>query len=250
MASFQLVENKIYEAHFFLEKINECNKNQYLEQCNYYLSAFVSSARSITFALQKCMKDVSDFNEWYKDIRILLFETKIARFFVDARNKSEKEGITLVGSGSKSGLYFQDIYFEGDYTDYDYREHVMRLIKENFGELVIEDNQTMKNKTVYDLCREYLTLLLRIVFWCFQRYGDFIDPAKYYTLSTMKRHGKTIEDYEEELGYPRGWTDIPLEESKRMRILNEMVPKSEVFLVLCEYLGEQEIQKYFDSIEV
>lgn len=39
-------------------------------------------------------------------------------------------------------------------------------------------------------------------------FGFDIDPDRYYTIENMKRLNLTIEDIEEELGLPRGWTGM------------------------------------------
>ena len=60
MKSFQLVENKIKESDFFLGYLEKIKGPDIV----YFLSAYLSAARSITFALQVAMKGIHDFDEW------------------------------------------------------------------------------------------------------------------------------------------------------------------------------------------
>ena len=52
MRSFQSVENKIKESDFFLRCLEVTKGPEII----YYLSAYLSAARSITFAMQVAMK--------------------------------------------------------------------------------------------------------------------------------------------------------------------------------------------------
>ncbi len=49
MRSFSLVDQKVLEAHFFLEALGGSGMNPFAARC--YASAFASAARSITWAL-------------------------------------------------------------------------------------------------------------------------------------------------------------------------------------------------------
>ncbi|KAA6350617.1 hypothetical protein EZS27_002009 [termite gut metagenome] len=59
---------------------------------------------------------------------------------------------------------------------------------------------------------------MELVCDCFKNFGNIIDPAQYFVYC-ITEGGKLLEDIEEELGYPRGWTEIegiPYEERIRM----------------------------------
>ena len=62
--SFSLVDSKVAEAAFFLEKIADCGYETLEMRC--YLSAFVSAARTVTFSLQSVLRNVDGFDEWYR----------------------------------------------------------------------------------------------------------------------------------------------------------------------------------------
>lgn len=51
-------------------------------------------------------------------------------------------------------------------------------------------------------------MLLDIIYDCYQIFGYDIDPDRYYTIENLKRLNLSIEDFEEQLGFPRGWTSM------------------------------------------
>ena len=63
--SFGLVEDKIFEAEYFLKRLQESISMSFESSC--FFSAFVSASRSITFALQAAMNGVPGFSGWYED---------------------------------------------------------------------------------------------------------------------------------------------------------------------------------------
>ena len=56
------------------------------------LYAAVTSARSVTFALQNMNGHVDGADAWYESVRARLRADAVARFFVDLRNRIEKQG--------------------------------------------------------------------------------------------------------------------------------------------------------------
>jgi hypothetical protein len=89
---FWIVAGKVGEADFFLEKLQE-SQGMYRE-FEYMLSAYVSAARSITFALQAVMSHYPDFSEWYKPHQEVLKKNDLAKYFVSLRNHLQKVGST------------------------------------------------------------------------------------------------------------------------------------------------------------
>ena len=43
---------------------------------------------------------------------------------------------------------------------------------------------------------------------CYETFGHLIDPEQFYTEENLERLGITVEDVEESLGFPRGWTCV------------------------------------------
>lgn len=101
MKSFQLVENKIKESDFFLGYLEKTKGPDIV----YFLSAYLSAARSITFALQVAMKGIHDFDEWYNLQQQKLKEDPIASYLLEARNYTIHEG----GYAIYSPLFFHHL---------------------------------------------------------------------------------------------------------------------------------------------
>jgi hypothetical protein len=187
---FGLVDDKLFEADFFLEKLSDCGFNFW--EARFYLSAFVSAARTVTFALQGSISDLDGFNEWYSAKQEALRSSPTARFFAKARTDSQHLGINpLHGGGSARGA-------DGKL------EHWFYLGSGLLG----EELQDCPTVDVVTACREYLTLLVQMVFDCYQQFGPSIDPSLFYTVENLERRGMSIEDVEESVGYPRRWTAV------------------------------------------
>lgn len=88
MRSFQVVENKINESDFFLEHLKSSKGVEII----YYLSAYLSATRSITFALQVAMRGIDGFEEWYKLQQHKLKGNPIALYLLEVRNYTLHEG--------------------------------------------------------------------------------------------------------------------------------------------------------------
>jgi hypothetical protein len=57
-------------------------------------------------------------------------------------------------------------------------------------------------------CKSYFVSILQLVYDCYIELGSIVDGRQYFTRENFEALGKTIQDAEEELGFPRGWTDM------------------------------------------
>lgn len=198
--SISIVEYKAQQTHFFLEKIGEAELDFFAAQC--FVDAFVIAARSITFAMQAVISDVPGFAEWYKVQQSEMKNDAICRFFNEYRTVSTHIGDTVVkgfttgknNDGSRAiNYYFQPI---ADLPD------------------VPQDD-------VQTVCTYYFKALLGLVFGAMQTFKYQLDDRWYFTRENFIRLGKTADDADEELGFPRGWTDIggAYNEEERWRAL-------------------------------
>ena len=89
--SFQVVEDKLLEAEFFLKQLGTTSSLD--TEARYYFSAFVSASRSVTFALQKSLKGIDGFDGWYKSIREQLQTDPLVPYFCETRNQIVHTGI-------------------------------------------------------------------------------------------------------------------------------------------------------------
>lgn len=172
--SFDLVDWKLAEADFFLKRIPECEYDFFAVRC--YVSAFIASARSVTFALQSCLRNADGFSDWYTVQQKRLREDPLARFFHHFRNANQHIGENPV-SGGASGPGKKSLYFFNPTPDI----------------------QVVPKEDVETACRLYFRMVVSIVFDCYMTLGPLIDAKQRYTAEHFASLGKTIEDGEEEL---------------------------------------------------
>ncbi len=63
--SFGLVDYKVQEAEYFLLELRRVGKRADFSAVQFCTSAFVSVARSVTFAMQSSLKGHPEFEAWY-----------------------------------------------------------------------------------------------------------------------------------------------------------------------------------------
>lgn len=213
--SFSLVDHKIAEADFFLNKIPECGLDFFGVRC--YVSAFASSARSVTFALQSVLSDVDGFKAWYEERQTQLRKDPVARFFHEFRRVNQHIGNNLVDGGS-FGLNSPILYW---FTSTPEIPNVPQ-----------DDAETA--------CSKYMRTVVSLVYDCYIDFGSHIDAHQRYTEEYFRSIGKTIEDAEEELGFPCGWTNIGDPEALpyRWQMLRESVTGCEINHIFEKYLGK------------
>jgi hypothetical protein len=185
LTSLLLVEERLLEAEHFLRRMRSKNAST---QLGFELNAFLSSCRSVTFLLQKEMSDVPGFASWWEKQRASLRADKAAAFFVNLRNFSQKEGrVSVVGSVvRRNGRLYWSYRFAGG--------------KEPVPEEVL-------HRDVAECCREHLAKLAKLVIACADEFPFAACPSRALTPAGIRSLGVSIEDIEELLGYPRGWTD-------------------------------------------
>ena len=187
--SFGLVDYKVLEAEFFLNELNRISKlgeNFNVSGVQFCASAFVSASRSITFAMQASLKNQSEFDDWYGCHQESLRQNSLAKFFHNFRTVTQHVGESVVNGG---------MLVDG---------------KMLFLFCPCKDLPKVPVQDVLTACEEYFRIVLSIVYDCYLKLGNLIDGQQYYTQENFFKLGKSIEDAEEELGFPRGWTQIGL----------------------------------------
>jgi len=122
-----------------------------------------------------------------------------ATFFVNLRNFFQKEGrVSVVGSASRRNGRFRWSYrFAG--------------AKEPVPDELL-------HRDVAECCREHLAKLARVVLACGDRFPFAACPRRALTQAGIRSLGITIEDVEELLGFPRGWTDVGRADEEESRL--------------------------------
>lgn len=218
--SFDLVDFKVAEADFFLEKLRRVRGDFFPAKC--YFSAFAAAARSVTYSLQAVLADCPGFDAWYAHHQKLLKDDEVARFFHLVRRIGHHVGecpIRRVSGGPKRKWLY------------------------HFAES--EDFPDVPKTDVASACRHYLTLLVGIVLDCYHAFGEVIDPEQHYTKEAFQRRGKTLDDaYRELYGVYLGWSDNPpmslayrvAAEDYQWQMLRDSMPGCQIDYLFQRYL--------------
>ncbi len=216
--SFGLVDQKVAEADFFLEQLKACVPD--IPAARYQFSAFVSAARSITLSIQAVIGKVDGFDDWYSAHQIALRNNDLARFFLTARNLTQKTGDHPIRSGTMqldhSGRPSTRLWFKAG-TDF----------------------ITVPAVDVETACHDYFVRLVALVLDCYEHFGAVIDSRIYFTRDAFEARGLTIDDADEECMGVRGWTRAPgVSEEERWRMIRRHFTGCEIDHIFMKYLGK------------
>jgi hypothetical protein len=190
--SFGIVEDKLREAEFFLDHVHRTNHLSFDGRC--FFSAFVSAARSVTFAMQASLKGIADFDQWYDAVRTSLKTDHLAPYFVEIRN-----GVVHKGRNPLDMVTL---------------EHLSNHLSQQFGRhdrphVIIVPDRHRSNRTVLldatQACTDYFTSLVSITFDCYERFKTVVNSRWYFTEENFQSMGRTFEDALTDLGFPSDW---------------------------------------------
>jgi hypothetical protein len=202
------IPDKLAEADFFLDRMEDAGRDFFAFRC--YFSAFLSASRSVTFTLQTVMEGAEGFAPWYEKRRKELSAEPIARFLQDKRNLSVHSGASGIVGGA---THFRD---NGEVV-------IRYYFQETPLEAALIDSD--EEPDVLSVSRQYMKLLVRIVLDWQRDFAPLIDPEMYLTARALEAKGRTIEDVEEELGFPRGWTAVLSDDpEEQLRALRRELP--------------------------
>lgn len=195
--TFERVENKLAEAEFFLDKLKLCGPNVFEAQC--YLSALAAAARTVTYALQVALAGAAGFADWYEVERQRLRDDRGARWFHCLRNANQHEGVWNIVAGSMHTTAEGQI---------EYRHWAVAT----------EDDEEEFDVAIAG--RRQYELLADLVRRAAARFQQEADPMWIFDEAHLASEGLTVEDLEEGLGLPRGWTDVGGTIGDRLRALS------------------------------
>lgn len=170
--SFDVVDEKVAEAEFFIGKMCEAGSDWFSFRC--YLSAYLSASRTITLSLQR-FSDLPEFDKWYMPHRKRLKDDPLAKFLLEARNDHVHGGPCPASRG---------VFHQGIATYF------------------FQTGGQFKSRDIVSCCRYHFICLLAIVYDCYLEFGQHIDPQQYYTSGHFAAMGKTIDQAEVEV---YGW---------------------------------------------
>jgi len=173
---FWLIDGKLREADFFLGRLRTTND---LDEARFYFSAFLSAARSVTFALQVCLKEFAAFDEWYEKRRNELKADSAASYLHTIRNQVVHVGLNPLGVQTRNFMGLSDFFTIGANGD---------------------------DRNVITEASRYMALLVRIARDAYQQFWANLDLSADVTLVELAQRGITLERLETEFGLPEGWS--------------------------------------------
>ncbi len=180
------VTNKINEADFFFEKLKHSSTEPInRSETEYYLSAFLSAARSFTLVLQKMCRNNNEFNgfeHWYEKQKEKFQIYEFSTYFVEFRNIALKEGVSELTGGT---IYTNE---KGEMVSEIYLSHN----SDKFKTIKIPDNFLEESFN-------YLQILVSIYWDFLVEFGEKIDPWRIHTINFLKKN----KDYQHDLIYSR-----------------------------------------------
>lgn len=183
MIAPEQVGAKALEADFFLRKMHAANADLFEFRC--YFSAFVSAVRGIFAVMDASLSDQPSYPVWRATWRSRFDANRVARFFATVRPEWQRIGHTPVHLDRSRWIRFG-----------------LWETKHHFS---AEGDEDVPDLDVLETCNEYLTLVAEMVIDCYERFG-IRAPAALWSVPALARLGVTVDDIEDSLGFPRGWT--------------------------------------------
>jgi len=187
------VAQKVGEADFFLEKLKATDS--WNEEFDYYFSAYATALRSITFILQFVMRKFPGFDEWYKPRQEKLRKSSVSKLFVELRNNTQKTGILPIAkknSITEGKFYLTDQFFLPPKLSF----------------------KDIPEGGVVELSEICFVEILEALAECYKDFDVYIDPRTLFTERGIRALNWNIEDIEEYMGIPRGYTDLDYQDDK------------------------------------
>lgn len=185
-------EQKLNESNFFLDKLKQTQGKH--PEFDYYLNAYVSSARSVLWIMKSEYNSIPNWQEWYNNKETTPDEDKLLKGIVDMRNRSLKieplhtnEIPLICTSTNKIDLYSELHDFLGDgkhKVELNISTYDTKIPKEEegikktttsitfSGKLsMVESVSEFRTFNIYDKCNEYFEWLKNIVDECIKNFG-------------------------------------------------------------------------------
>lgn len=201
LTSLLLVEEKLLEAEFFMRRFRRASP----DTANYFLNAYLSAARSVTFLLQKELAYVPGFPDWWNAQRTTLGADMVARFFLELRNFSQKAGrVSLTGARAGGGRSAVWTY--------------------RFVGVVTQVPGELKGVDAADACSEHLAKLARILLACIDAFPYHSCPSMALSPAGVNALGLNVGDMFRRLELPY----VNVDDELALRVLREQVDPVDV----------------------
>jgi hypothetical protein len=193
LTSLLLVEERLFEAEHFAGRMASADARTF----QYELNACLSACRAVTNLVAAELKGrAPGFRAWWKAALEEFEGEEAAGFFVNLRNYSLHQGrIGVVGGavGTADGFCWT------------YR----------FAATQEPVPESLWGRDVTECCLEHVGKLAGLVLRCAETYPNYSCPRNALSsLSELSSMGLELDDLDELIGLPRGWTDVPNTEAE------------------------------------
>lgn len=182
---------KLKEAKYLYTQMKSNFKERKNEQFKYCTNAFLGSARSVTWVLQKEFKKCEGFDKWYKLQRELKFNDEKLKKFVKMRNISVKE--ESINPRHRFGVIFEKGIKLGSNDEFIIKTDASSYISHHYKsgkstkESIKKDNIKNMEKVnifyscefkeipevnLFDICKSYLSVLNDLVSECEKKFSN------------------------------------------------------------------------------
>jgi len=162
----ELARHKHDEADFFLKKMRDAEGNEF----EYYLSAFLTSARTTTLALQSEYKGNYGFEDWYSKKQKEMKEDPLFDFMKNLRNRVAHPDNTYPKPREWPGVKTWPVALEEPPEDYETEDRIKSVsttgyefIRYRFPEESHEIFEEYQSYTVCSMSQDYLQKLEMIL---------------------------------------------------------------------------------------
>ncbi len=182
MKSTEFVLN---EVEFFLNKLEETK--ELFPDFDYYLNAFISSARSVLWIMKNEYGKIEGWQEWYDNTDVDSDKKILLSGIVDMRNRSLKKKPLqvktefIIGDAINSfNIYDEMMPFAGKKINLTIEQgEKKQASKITDGNTLtfhgtineIHSVEEFKNKDVLEICQQYCDWLKKIVTTCIDKFG-------------------------------------------------------------------------------
>ena len=182
---------KLNEAKYFYEQMESKFKEKKTEEFKHYINAFLNSARSVTFVIQKEFRKYKGFDEWYELQKEKKLNDEKLKKFVTLRNISLKE--EPINPRYIFGVFFEKGIEVGPGDDFIIETDASSYVRSHYKpgkateKILIEENiNNMKKPNIFlscefteipgvnlfDICKKYLSVLIDLVTECEKKFEN------------------------------------------------------------------------------
>jgi hypothetical protein len=181
---------KLDEAHFFLYMLEKHYSNN--PEVGYYLSAYISAARSVTWIMRSEYQERSGWKEWFASKTPDYDEFQFLKKINDLRIRTEKIGpiklhymISFVIPAENLTKELEELIEKNQGRPFKGRLEILgnnaskteTVVGDNYCQTILEFDRRyialdgFPNDDILDVCKKYYSMLKQLVNECEEKYG-------------------------------------------------------------------------------